>query len=321
MRISGSIPMVVAAAVIICINAPVLPTGTASAGELDHSRWDDVLQKYTENGLVEYATLEKDTSELDAYLAMLTKASDSDYESWSREERMAFWINAYNAVTIHGILLNYPIQPGGFFARRRFPQSSIRQIKDFWDTEFIELAGRPVTLDGIEHEILRREFSDPRIHFSIVCASAGCPVLSGSAYTAEGLNEMLSRDAIRFIVDPEKVRLDRENNVLYVSEIFKWYKDDFYEWEKSAWEEFAGDKERSTNDQERKRGHEPKKAPESDKHSVPAWLKRYSRSSRGFVKFIVDYASSDISEYIVDRSPELKYIEYDWTLNEKFTDQ
>ncbi len=321
MRISGSIPMIIAAAIILCITAPALPTGTASAQGLDHTQWDTILYKYTENGLVEYSSLKNDSSELDAYLAMLTRNSASDYESWSREERMAFWINAYNAVTIHGILLNYPIQPGGFFARRRFPQSSIRQIKDFWDTEFIELAGRPVTLDEIEHEMLRKEFRDPRIHFSIVCASAGCPVLSGSAYTAEGLNEQLSRDAIRFLADPKKVLLDRENNVLNVSEIFKWYKDDFYEWEKSAWEEFSGDKQQSTNDQVRKRGHEPKKAPESDKHPLPAWLKRYGRSSRGFVKFIVDYASSDISEYIVDRSPELKYIEYDWTLNEKFTDQ
>ena len=303
--------IVVPAIAVICL-FPFLITTTAATQPLDHSQWDEILMKYTSGGLVEYSTLKNDSSELDAYLAMLTRNSASDYESWSREERMAFWINAYNAVTIHGILLNYPIQPGGFFARRRFPQSSIRQIKDFWDTEFIELAGRSVTLDEIEHEELRGEFKDPRIHFSIVCASAGCPVLSGSAYTAERLNEQLSRDAIRFIADPGKVRLDRENNVLYVSEIFKWYREDFHQWERSAWESFAADDQKPAD----ATAGSSVKAP-----VLPAWLKRYGKNIRGFVKFIVDYAPSDISEYIVDRSPELKYIEYDWTLNEKFVDQ
>lgn len=279
--------------IILLAASSIPPNSAVSAQGPDHSGWDDILQKHTVNGLVEYSALKKDSSGLDAYLAALTETSAADYKSWNREERMAFWINAYNAVTIHGILINYPIEQGGFFARRRFPQSSIRQIKDFWKTEFIELAGSPVTLDGIEHGILRKEFADPRIHFSIVCASAGCPVLLDRAYSAENIDEQLGKDAIRFIADTEKVRLDRKDNVLYVSEIFKWYRDDFKRWDKS-------DK------------------PENVK--TPEWLKRYSSHDRGFVQFIVDYAPQDISEYIVDMSPKLKYMEYDWTLNEKFTD-
>lgn len=310
MRISRSIPKAVTAIILLVTAAasPGISAGVASDRPPSHSQWNAILQKYTENGLVDYSGLKKDSSVLDAYLALLTESSaaEADYESWSREEQMAFWINAYNAVTIHGILINYPIQPGGFFARRRFPQSSIRQIKDFWKTEFIELAGRPVTLDGIEHEILRREFADPRIHFSIVCASIGCPVLYDRAYTAGKVNEQLAKDAIRFIADPEKVHLDRKNNILYISEIFKWYKDDFNEWEKSAWEEFTGVDKETAEEKE-------------NKPDPPAWLNKYGESTHGFVRFIVDYAPADISKFIVVRSPKLKYIEYDWTLNEKYT--
>ncbi len=311
---TGSQPVrsiVISAIAVICLFLSLFMT-PAAAQPLDHSLWDEILMKYTENGLVEYSTLKKDSSDLDAYLAMLTRNSASGFESWSREEQMVFWINAYNAVTIHGILLNYPIRLGGFFARRRFPQNSIRQIKDFWDTELIELAGRPVTLDEIEHEELRGKFKDPRIHFSIVCASTGCPVLLDRAYTVEHLSEQLGRDAIRFIADPGKVRLDRENNVLYVSEIFKWYREDFYKWERSEWESFVSHKQEPADST----SGSPTKTP-----ALPAWLKRYGRNSRGFVKFIVDYAPSDMSEYIVDNSPDLKYIKYDWTLNEKVVDR
>ena len=297
MRVSRSILMITLISVFMLTAAP---TGTSAqtagpdtetpALAPDHSMWDEILMKYTENGLVDYAALKKDSSGLDAYLAMLTSASAEDFGEWNRDEKMAFWINAYNAVTIHGILINYPIQPGGFMARRRFPQSSIRQIKNFWKTKFIELAGKPVTLDEIEHEILRREFADPRIHFSIVCASLGCPVLSGRAYTAERLKKQLREDAMRFISDPKKVRLDRDKNFLKVSEIFKWYREDFKKWE---------DRDKP------------------EMYSPPEWLKKYNKHDQGFVQFIVDYAPLETIEYIVEMSPKLIYIEYDWTLNER----
>ncbi|NIA31310.1 MAG: DUF547 domain-containing protein [Actinobacteria bacterium] len=110
------------------------------------------------------------------------RVDEKDFPTWSENEKKAFWINVYNAVTIEGILRNYPIPWGGFLAKRRFPQSSIRQISKFWDTPFVRIMGKEITLNEIEHEILRKKFADPRIHFALVCASIGCPVLEDHAF-------------------------------------------------------------------------------------------------------------------------------------------
>jgi hypothetical protein len=140
--------------------------------------------------------------------------------------------------------------------------------------------GREVTLDDIEHEILRKQFGDPRIHFSIVCASMGCPVLSGVTYRGDMLENQLENDAWRFVNNEERVRLDREKNRIFVSSIFKWYKEDF-----------------ETGD-------------DSD------WLRSYKKSTRGFLAFIVRYIDEERRHYIVNNIPKIEYLDYDWSLNE-----
>lgn len=252
------------------------------AGNFDHSPYDSLLQKYVEKGMVNYKAIHKDQALLFTYLRQLEQIDPEEFGTWPGDEQKTFWINAYNAITIEGILRNYPIQPGGFFARMRFPRNSIRQIGGFWDTIFIKVMGKEISLDHIEHDILRKEFQDPRIHFVLVCASIGCPVLKNRAFTHEHIDEELEQATYDFINNPDKVRLDKERNELYLSSIFDWYREDFP----------ASDEARET-------------------------FQNYSNKKRGIVAFVTVYLPEDDRAYIISNRPKIKFLDYDWSLNEQ----
>ena len=189
---------------------------TTSDDELSHELFDQVLQKYVDSqGRVNYAGLKNDPGTLESYLDLLAVNAPSDRATF--QTGLAFWINAYNALTIKGVLDHYPTTSvrkiklfGGFFSRIKF-----------------QVGGRSYTLDNIEHDIIRSEFGDPRIHFALVCASLGCPILENRAFVPETLEKQLDNATANFINNPEKVRLDRENGVLHLSQIFEWYAGDF----------------------------------------------------------------------------------------------
>ena len=143
-------------------------TRSLETQNFDHVVFDNLLQKYVSNGLVDYRGLKDNRAQLTTYLERLEQVDPNEFNQWSKSAQMAFWINAYNAITIEGILRNYPIQWGGLIARSRFPQNSIRQISGFWNKVFVKVMGKDMTLNDIEHKILRKEFDDPRIHFAIV---------------------------------------------------------------------------------------------------------------------------------------------------------
>ncbi|MCP4580420.1 MAG: DUF547 domain-containing protein [candidate division Zixibacteria bacterium] len=250
------------------------------AGNFSHSELNTLLNDYTGSGLVNYSKIKNNDSLLTGYLYKLNNVSEAEYSTWGKWSKMAFWINAYNAITIYGIIMNYPIKYGSLLSRVRFPRNSIRQIKDFWDTDFNDIFGKKITLNQIEHEILRREFGDPRIHFSIVCASIGCPELNNSVYRGDSLDWQLDNDVRRFINDSNKVRLDTLRNVIYLSSIFKWYSDDF---------------------------------PESENHE---WLKGYNKDERRILGFIIRYMAGNPRNYTTQKTPKIKYLDYDWSLNE-----
>ncbi|HFE65587.1 MAG TPA: DUF547 domain-containing protein [Caldithrix sp.] len=193
----------------------------------DHKPFDQILQKYVTDGRLNYHTLQKNRSRLEAYLENMEKVKRADLKQWSREEKMTFWINAYNAITIEGILRNYPIHYGNVMNRLRFPKNSIRQIGGFRKTVFVKPLGKPLTLNDIEHKILRKKFKDPRVHFVLVCASPGCPKLQNRAFFAENLEQWLEQAAMNFVGNTQNVQLNKKENVLYLSSIFEWYKDDF----------------------------------------------------------------------------------------------
>ena len=189
---------------------------TTTGAEFSHELFDRVLQKYVDSqGRVNYAELKSNPGTLKAYLDLLATNAPSDKATF--QTGLAFWINAYNALTIKGVLDHYPT-------------TSVRKIKlfnGFFSRIKFQVGGRSYTLDNIEHDIIRYEFGDPRIHFALVCASLGCPMLENRAFVAETLEERLDKATANFINNPEKVRLDRANRVLYLSQIFEWYAEDF----------------------------------------------------------------------------------------------
>lgn len=180
-----------------------------------HDRFDKVLQAYVDaKGRVNYKALKKNPKDLEAYLDQLARTAPEDLP---RQEQLAFWINAYNALIIKAVIDHYPtrsvrkVKPfGGFFSRIKF-----------------QVGGESYTLNDIEHDIIRSEFSEPRIHFALICASAGCPILPKRTFAPDTLDEQLDDVTFNFINNSEKVRLDRPNRVLYLSKIFEWYEEDF----------------------------------------------------------------------------------------------
>ena len=184
---------------------------------IDHNDFDALLKGYVdEDGFVDYPALKAhDALALDEYLEKLGSVDPSLY---GRSERLAFWINAYNALTIKGILHFYPTK-------------SIRDhVSVFgysiWKDYKTNVNGAEDSLDDMEHKILRK-MDEPRIHFAIVCASVGCPKLLNEAYTAANLDEQLTRSTRDFFSDRGKFMLDAEKGVVYQSPIMDWYKDDF----------------------------------------------------------------------------------------------
>lgn len=252
------------------------------AGSFDYSAYDQLLQQYVKNGLVNYQDLKSDQHLLTEFLQQVSQVDANEFSSWSENEKKAFWINSYNAITIYGILQNYPIQWGGFMAKRRFPQSSIRQISKFWDTPFVKILGEDITLNQIEHEILRKKFADPRIHFVLVCASIGCPVLENHVFLPDNLDARMDDAAKAFITNPDKVRLDKDGKKLYLSSIFDWYKKDF----KSS--------KKTKND-----------------------LTKYGDKDRSVIEFVISYLPETDRTFVLQNQPKIKYLHYDWTLNDQ----
>jgi hypothetical protein len=166
---------------------------------------------------VRYAGMARERRVLKAYLDELSALPQSEFERWTREQQMAFLINAYNAFTVDKILTRYP---------------DIGSIWDFgrifghpFKDRFFTLLGRRSSLDHLEHELLRKRYGEPRVHYAVNCASVGCPMLREEAYVAALLDLQLEEQARRFLSDRSRNRLRGAR--LEVSKIFDWFKEDF----------------------------------------------------------------------------------------------
>ncbi len=179
-----------------------------------HQRWDELVSKHvSESGIVDYKAFINNKDEFEQYISILTSSHPN--KQWSKNEQMAYWINAYNAFTIKLILDNWPVK-------------NIKNIgggKSPWDIEFIKIKGHTYDLNAIEHEILRKNFNDPRIHFAVNCASVSCPKLLNEAYTAKKLEQQLTARAKDFINHTSKNSIKKDK--IIISKIFKWYEEDF----------------------------------------------------------------------------------------------
>ncbi len=182
-----------------------------------YKSYDAFLKKYVSNGKVDYKGIKEDKN-FDSILKEFSDVTATEYKNFSEPEKISFLINAYNAFTIKLIINYYPIK-------------SIRKIGILplaaWREKFFSLLGKETNLDFIEHEKLRKDFEEPRIHFAIVCASIGCPPLISEAFTSDKLEQQLKTVRTNFIKDKTKNRFDKEKNTLYISEIFKWFEKDF----------------------------------------------------------------------------------------------
>lgn len=175
-----------------------------------HEVWTSALQTYVDaDGNVNYAQWKDDTTALDNYIASLEENPPAEY--WSKNDSLAYFINAYNAVTVKLILDSYPIR-------------SIRKLITPWRFKRFVLNGKKVSLNHIEHSVLRK-MGEPRIHFAINCASASCPKLLNKAFYAHTMENQLEQVTNDFINDEKRNQLSEKE--MYVSRIFQWFAEDF----------------------------------------------------------------------------------------------
>ena len=201
-------------AALLLVLMAVVPDSAWPADSVDHTLFDGLLKKHVQSGMVDYQGFKQDENRLDDYLNLLEKVNP---DILNRNEKFAFYINAYNAWTIKLILTGYP---------------GVKSIKDLggwfsspWKKKFVRINGKVITLDDIEHGILRPEFRDPRVHFAVNCASKSCPPLRPEAYTGSRLDNQLNDAAKSFINDSKSNYLRGDD--LYISRIFKWFGEDF----------------------------------------------------------------------------------------------
>jgi len=247
-----------------------------------HSNFNDLLKENVDYGKVDYKGFINSKEEFIKYLDSLGDVTEPQYQSWTIEQRLAFWINAYNAFTIKAIIDHYPIQRsftliGIFYA----PKNSILQIPGVWKKLKFKAVGEEVTLDHLEHGILRKEFNEPRIHVAINCASISCPDLRNEAYVADMIDIQLDDSSKNFVNSRTKGGLvDKDRNTIKVSKIFKWFGEDFFS---------------NYNKQE---------------------FNNKSDKQNGSLGFIYKYINNKEKEYVLNGDYKLKYLPYDWGLNE-----
>lgn len=200
---------------------PTLPKVVAKAEppgfDHEHAALHTLLQRFVKDGVVDYSGLKQERAALTAYLATLSAVEDHD--GWSDADKLAFWINAYNAWTLDLIFEAWPVKS----IKSLYPPDGP------WKRAFITLALHPdkVSLNWIEHEVVRKQFKEPRIHFALVCASVSCPPLRNEAFTSNRLDEQLEDQAKIFLRDTSKNTLDIRRKTFRLSKIFEWYGGDF----------------------------------------------------------------------------------------------
>jgi hypothetical protein len=229
---------------------------------------DYVLERYvSERGLVDYDGLVKDRASLDRFVRAVEETSpDSRPELFPRQsDRLAYWINAYNALVLRGVVEAWPVRS----------VKDIRPLFGFFWRDKHRLGGQPWTLRKLENEVLRARFREPRIHFAINCASRGCPALRRRAWRADSLDGDLEEAARTFIRDPRNVRVDPERGTVHLSEIFKWYPEDFLDW--------------------------------LDARGLPR--------PRGVLGYVIPYLSDDQRRGWDPGKVSVAWIEYDWSVN------
>jgi hypothetical protein len=205
----------------------LIPGSAFAAFDHSHAQWDALTKKHVvwlpggHASQVDYKGFQADRPALKAYLDGVSSVNHADYDGWSKSQKLAFLINAYNAFTVELILTEYP---------------KVKSIKDLgslirspWKKKFFTLLGREHGLDDIEQGMIRTpgSFDEARIHMAVNCASIGCPALRDEALAADQLDAQLENGVVRFLSDHSRNRFNPQSGRLEVSKIFDWYAKDF----------------------------------------------------------------------------------------------
>ena len=251
-------------------------TAQTTAFDHDYRAYAQLLRDHISGARVDYAKLKRDRQALEAVATELGQVSEADLDAWSREHRLAYWINAYNIFTLKVVVDNYPIK-GSWFGFS--PRNSIKRIDGVWDKLTWKAGGREVTLDQIEHEILRPGFDEPRIHFALNCASSSCPPIRSEPYRVDLLDRQLILAARDFLASD--LGLQVSGSTLRVSRIFNWYGDDFI----------------------------PRFA-----HLVDA---DRSERARAILGVIAKYGPTEAATLAREGRARIRFLKYDWALNDR----
>ena len=192
-----------------------------------YSEWDGILKKFTvlkkKQVLVDYKRLKDNPKELNDFLKKIENLTKPEFKKFTEKEKLAFWINTYNAFTFRLIIKNYPIK-------------SIKDIGWFfstpWKINFINIFGKEISLDDIEHGVIRKNFKEARIHFALNCASIGCPSLYQNAFVAEKLDAQLNMCTKNFLQNTRKNIISKKT--MYLSKVFDWFEEDFVKYHGSV---------------------------------------------------------------------------------------
>lgn len=272
------LPLVLMAAIALapaCASSVPLVQGinqvTAQTIEsISYDDYGDILQAYVSpSGLVDYAALQANPEALNDFVANLGAVSPAAYEGWSETDKIAFLINAYNAITLQSIIDQQPLK------------ESIRDIPGVWNFRKHPLLGQELTLDTIEHEILRKQFPEPRVHAALVCAAISCPTLRQEPFTGDRLDEQLDDQVQRWLDSPHGVVINRDQNRVAISSIFKWFGED-WEAQYTVADQFTG-----------------------------------SPKERAALNFVSAYLDASDRAYLAKGDYKLDYLDYDWSLNKQ----
>lgn len=252
--------------------APITSGTTAAAQApqplVDPADFNAVLARVVDGrGMVAYEALQRDPAQLDRYLQALADLSPARFASWPEAEQIALLINAYNALTLRSIIDHDPIRP------------SIKAIPGVWKLRRHPLLGQRLTLDEIEHRILRREYNEPRIHAALVCAAISCPPLRREAFTGPQLDRQLEDQTNRWLASAVGLRIDRAAGDVAISPIFQWFAEDW-----------------------------PRADPEAD--PVPGHEKESA-----VLHFIARHRPAAERQLLLEGSYRLRYLPYNWDLN------
>lgn len=234
----------------------------------DYGTYGTILSTYvSENGRVDYKGLQANPDSLKAFNQSLGEVSPETFSAWSEAEQMAFLINAYNAFTLESIIDQKPLK------------KSIRDIPGVWKFRRFKVAGEEKTLDDIEHNTLRKNYKEPRVHAALNCTAISCPVLRTEPYTGDQLDTQLEEQVRGWVGSSEGLQIDRNGKRVAVSSIFKWFGEDWKDQYETTTGFVGNEKERA------------------------------------FLNFISQHVSEEDRAYLQKGDYKLDYLDYNWALN------